>query len=115
MIRRPPRSTLFPYTTLFRSQQPDGRVVFLLPFAHDHLLVGTTDTDYRGNPARCSVLPSEVDYLCEAANRYLREPITPEDVVWQFAGVRPLLADPDPRAAKLSRRSEERRVGKECR
>src|SRR3712207_7845401 len=24
MIRRPPRSTLFPYTTLFRSGQPDG-------------------------------------------------------------------------------------------
>ena len=84
-------------------QQPDGRVVFLLPFAHDHLLVGTTDTDYRGDPTRCSVLPSEVSYLCASANRYLREPITPQDVVWQFAGVRPLLADPDPRAAKLSR------------
>src|SRR5256885_4338881 len=25
MIRRPPRSTLFPYTTLFRSLQPDLR------------------------------------------------------------------------------------------
>src|SRR5256885_6914871 len=24
MIRRPPRSTLFPYTTLFRSQAPGG-------------------------------------------------------------------------------------------
>src|SRR2546427_2221262 len=24
MIRRPPRSTLFPYTTLFRSYQPSG-------------------------------------------------------------------------------------------
>ena len=84
-------------------QQPDGRVVFLLPFAHEHLLVGTTDTDYRGDPARCSVLPSEVAYLCEVANRYLREPISAADVVWQFAGVRPLLADPDPRAAKLSR------------
>src|SRR5437588_6666164 len=24
MIRRPPRSTLFPYTTLFRSRQPDA-------------------------------------------------------------------------------------------
>src|SRR3712207_6992824 len=24
MIRRPPRSTLFPYTTLFRSNDPDG-------------------------------------------------------------------------------------------
>ncbi len=30
-------------------QQPDGAGVFLLPFAHDHLLVGTTDTDYRGD------------------------------------------------------------------
>src|SRR5436190_13744494 len=26
MIRRPPRSTLFPYTTLFRSSRRDGRV-----------------------------------------------------------------------------------------
>src|SRR5256885_9872352 len=25
MIRRPPRSTLFPYTTLFRSQRPQSR------------------------------------------------------------------------------------------
>src|SRR3712207_8834521 len=25
MIRRPPRSTLFPYTTLFRSGRPDAR------------------------------------------------------------------------------------------
>ena len=25
MIRRPPRSTLFPYTTLFRSTELDGR------------------------------------------------------------------------------------------
>lgn len=83
-------------------QQPDGRVVFLLPF-HDHLLIGTTDTDYRGDPARCSVLPTEVDYLCSAANGYLRDPVAPAEVVWQFAGVRPLLADPDPRAAKLSR------------
>src|SRR2546422_5024217 len=29
MIRRPPRSTLFPYTTLFRSL-PDGRLIPLL-------------------------------------------------------------------------------------
>src|SRR5256885_3527640 len=27
MIRRPPRSTLFPYTTLFRSDRPDTRPV----------------------------------------------------------------------------------------
>src|SRR2546428_6676745 len=26
MIRRPPRSTLFPYTTLFRSRRPEGNL-----------------------------------------------------------------------------------------
>src|SRR2546425_4765949 len=31
MIRRPPRSTLFPYTTLFRSVRAS------LPFGHDHV------------------------------------------------------------------------------
>src|SRR3712207_7956588 len=29
MIRRPPRSTLFPYTTLFRSRSPAGRDFYL--------------------------------------------------------------------------------------
>src|SRR3712207_7294344 len=29
MIRRPPRSTLFPYTTLFRSRADDGIVVYV--------------------------------------------------------------------------------------
>src|SRR5258708_30028856 len=31
MIRRPPRSTLFPYTTLFRSGKPRRRVVQQMP------------------------------------------------------------------------------------
>src|SRR5438105_10667288 len=39
MIRRPPRSTLFPYTTLFRSCHPGGRV-------------GALPRAYRGLPAR---------------------------------------------------------------
>src|SRR3989449_11607047 len=31
MIRRPPRSTLFPYTTLFRSQVELAQLTYLLP------------------------------------------------------------------------------------
>src|SRR3712207_7373414 len=31
MIRRPPRSTLFPYTTLFRSRHPDGALLARQP------------------------------------------------------------------------------------
>src|SRR5260370_15450228 len=41
MIRRPPRSTLFPYTTLFRSHQPKPRPGFaddITGLAHDVLL-----------------------------------------------------------------------------
>src|SRR3712207_7936818 len=34
MIRRPPRSTLFPYTTLFRSRRDDGRLVAEVVAAH---------------------------------------------------------------------------------
>src|SRR2546422_10738693 len=45
MIRRPPRSTLFPYTTLFRSVLPlydsgeaDGFVYFVMPFVEGESL-----------------------------------------------------------------------------
>src|SRR3989442_2555562 len=33
MIRRPPRSTLFPYTTLFRSRTVWGKTAFASPFS----------------------------------------------------------------------------------
>src|SRR3989454_5537148 len=31
MIRRPPRSTLFPYTTLFRSPNQSGKIISIVP------------------------------------------------------------------------------------
>src|SRR3712207_7889638 len=37
MIRRPPRSTLFPYTTLFRSAPPLSASAHVDPFCRDHL------------------------------------------------------------------------------
>src|SRR2546422_8087554 len=37
MIRRPPRSTLFPYTTLFRSTGPQGLVMRRANLAHQPL------------------------------------------------------------------------------
>src|SRR3712207_7198155 len=46
MIRRPPRSTLFPYTTLFRSEVTDptidSQVVSLQASGSDALLTATT-------------------------------------------------------------------------
>src|SRR2546427_4796364 len=45
MIRRPPRSTLFPYTTLFRSQSTDEST------AINTLLDGISDRTFGGPPA----------------------------------------------------------------
>src|SRR3712207_8248403 len=52
MIRRPPRSTLFPYTTLFRSEDPDE-----LPADDLALLLGVADPGQR-----CEELPARVDH-----------------------------------------------------
>src|SRR3712207_1155096 len=44
MIRRPPRSTLFPYTTLFRSVEAAApKPIWYFPARHDHWLVQTGD------------------------------------------------------------------------
>src|SRR3712207_7838610 len=43
MIRRPPRSTLFPYTTLFRSEDWAGQVVVLRACDRAEALQGLLD------------------------------------------------------------------------
>src|SRR2546427_5724739 len=43
MIRRPPRSTLFPYTTLFRSRRPDGAGVLCRPRAAPDVHAGRSE------------------------------------------------------------------------
>src|SRR5256885_6866211 len=60
MIRRPPRSTLFPYTTLFRSPSP-SRLQSPVPSAYSALL-----TSYRSRHGRlrCAPIP-----LRESATR----------------------------------------------
>src|SRR5258708_24706452 len=51
MIRRPPRSTLFPYTTLFRSHEYLERKNLPARSAHWRLLCrGATHTADRSNP-----------------------------------------------------------------
>ena len=76
----------------FILQNDDRRVVFMIPYGDFHTLVGTTDVPQHESE---SSKPSfaEVDYLCRAVNRYLAKPVTPHDVVWRYAGVRPLYDD----------------------
>ncbi len=85
----------------FLLQNFDGRVVFLLPFETDFTLIGTTDVPITGDPGDARCTPDEEAYLLAAANRFLARPLSPDEIVWRFAGVRPLQAgeeDGDPSA-----------------
>jgi glycerol-3-phosphate dehydrogenase len=84
---------LFAHRFAYIFQNEDRRIVFAIPYEHDFTLLGTTDVDFRTDPAIVSIEAAEVSYLCTLANRYFRQQITPAQVVWSYSGVRPLLAD----------------------
>ncbi len=81
-------------------QNADGRVVFVLPFETDFSLIGTTDVAFDGDPRHVSIDAAEIDYLAAAVSGYLARPITRDDVVWCYAGVRPLYDDDDGKPAQ---------------
>jgi glycerol-3-phosphate dehydrogenase len=74
-------------------QNGDGRIVFVIPYQDDFTLIGTTDRDYHGDPAKVAAASDEIEYLCASVSEYLAKPVKPADVVWTYAGVRPLYDD----------------------
>jgi glycerol-3-phosphate dehydrogenase len=82
---------LFDHDSAYLLQQPDGRVVFAIPYEGEFTLVGTTDVDYQGDLDHVAISEPETAYLCEAVNRAFARQIRPEQVVWSYAGVRPLI------------------------
>jgi len=77
----------------FILQNDDRRVVFMIPYEARYTLIGTTDVAFDGDPMRPGASAEEIGYLCRAVNRYLARPLAPADVVWSYAGVRPLYDD----------------------
>jgi len=77
----------------FLLQNEDRRVVFLIPFEERFTLIGTTEVPLQGDPAEVRASEEEVEYLCRAANRYLSRTTEPAEVLWRYAGVRPLYDD----------------------
>jgi glycerol-3-phosphate dehydrogenase len=84
---------VFAHRFAYLFQNDDQRVVFAIPYEHDFTLIGTTDVEYTGDPGAVRIAPDEVAYLCAAVSRYFANPVRPEQVVWSYSGVRPLLDD----------------------
>ncbi len=87
----------------FLLQNNDGRVIFVIPYEGDFTLIGTTDVNHTGDPKAARCTDAEATYLCEAVSRYFHTPVTQDQIVWRFSGVRPLLFEPGKAAQRVSR------------
>ncbi len=84
-------------------QNDDGRAVFVIPFEGQYSLIGSTEVEVKGEPGPVSISDEETHYLCRAVGRYITRAVRPEDVVWSFAGLRPLLGHTEADLSAITR------------
>lgn len=82
-------------------------VLFIIPWQR-YWVIGTTDTPYDQDVARPVATREDIDYILDHANAILEKPLTREDIVSTYAGLRPLLqpgtkGDGDTQSTKVSR------------
>jgi glycerol-3-phosphate dehydrogenase len=94
---------LFDHDHAYIFQNPDKRIIFAIPYEGDFTLIGTTDVEIQGAPDAARIDADETAYLCAQASRYFARPVLPADVVWSYAGVRPLLDDESGDASAVTR------------
>ncbi|MEX2245865.1 MAG: glycerol-3-phosphate dehydrogenase/oxidase [Dehalococcoidia bacterium] len=79
-----------PTGAIFATARADGRPFFILPW-YRYTLIGTTDLRYDGDPSEARATPEEVRYLLDEANRLAPgSPLTEEQILYTYCGVRPL-------------------------
>jgi glycerol-3-phosphate dehydrogenase len=79
-------------------------VLFFIPW-ESRWIVGTTDTDWSGDRAEPAATAEDVDYILREANRVLARPLTRDDVLAVYAGLRPLVAEPQADSRLSDKRS----------
>ena len=94
---------LFDHDHAYIFQTTDRRIIFAIPYECDFTLIGTTDVEHHGPVGQVHVDDGEITYLCNQASRYFEKPVSPADVVWTYAGVRPLLDDERCNASAVTR------------
>jgi glycerol-3-phosphate dehydrogenase len=94
---------LFDHERAYFFQNEDKRIFFAIPYERDFTLLGTTDEDFDGDPKDVEISDAETDYLLAAATEYFERPVTRQDIVWTYAGVRPLYKDHASKAQEATR------------
>ncbi|QTF58337.1 glycerol-3-phosphate dehydrogenase [Stutzerimonas frequens] len=84
-------------------QNEDRRIVFAIPYLDRYTMIGTTDREYRGDPAKVSISEEEIAYVLGVANTHFRKQLEPRDIVHTFAGVRPLCDDESDNPSAVTR------------
>jgi len=90
-----------PYTYIF--QNADDRIIFAVPYENDYTLLGTTDVEIQAEPGSEKIEQSEIEYICQNASEYFKTPVSADQVVWTYSGVRPLYDDASDNASKVTR------------
>jgi glycerol-3-phosphate dehydrogenase len=84
-------------------QNPDKRIVFAIPYEQDFTLLGTTDVAYDGAPGKVEISAEETAYLLTSVNHFFARAVEPSDIVWSYAGLRPLYDDGSLKASVVTR------------
>ena len=97
-----PRKYEGPHAYFF--QNGDGRIMFAIPYESGQFtLVGTTDLAFDGKRDNVNISEDEINYLIEASNEYFETPITRDDVISHYSGIRPLFEDHAQDASSVTR------------
>jgi len=98
-----PRDRIDSDTGLITETEKSLLFIIPCPWSDDFWIIGTTDTPWDLDLAHPAASRSDIDYILDHANRLLERPLTRDDVVGVYAGLRPLLAGEQDQTSRLSR------------
>ncbi len=94
---------LYDHDRCYIFQNADGRICFAIPYEQNYTLIGTTDEDHQGDPAKPHITDGETDYLLSAVSEYFERPVTRAQIKWSYSGIRPLYDDGASKAQEATR------------
>jgi glycerol-3-phosphate dehydrogenase len=98
-----PRDRIDSDTGLITETEKSLLFVIPCPWSPDFWVIGTTDTKWDLDLAHPAASSADIDYILAHVNALLAKPLTRDDVVGVYAGLRPLLAGESDETSKLSR------------